>query len=78
MRVRIFFSRAQKTAAKFAEFESVELKNQFVTALNKDPVCVRKYKVYSNASSLERKEAALEVDVAQYQFYKRWALEHKL
>ena len=73
MSVRIFFSKARGTAAKYAEFESIELKNQFVTAMNKDPVCVRAYKAYSNASTSERKKAALEVDVAQYKFFKRWS-----
>ena len=73
MGFRLFFSIARGAASKYAEFKSIELKNQFVTAMNKDPVCVRAYKAYSSAPTSERKKAALEVDVAQYQFYKRWS-----
>ena len=78
MGYKLYFSLARRASSKFAEFQTAELKDSFVRALNKDRDYVRCYSKYSDASGQERKDLAFETDMIQYRFYKRWALEHQL
>lgn len=76
MSYRLFFSLARGSSSKFSEFESAELKDSFVKAMNSDRDCIRCYTKYSNASGTERKELAFQVDMVRYKFFQKWAAEN--
>ena len=71
------FSLAQSDTSKAAEFPSIELKNQYVTAEFKDLRCQRSYYKFQEArTKADSSKNAEELDATRWAFFSRWAKTH--
>jgi hypothetical protein len=67
------FSLAKSSTYNQAVFESVNDKEEYVTAEFSDPYIQELYKEYASALSVEqRKGWATKIDEARFAFYKKW------
>lgn len=74
MKIRLNFNLGDKTNnKKIVDFPSIAVKDEYVAAEFKDPLCREAYFAYQEARTLDQRlQAAKKLDNIRIMFYKRW------
>jgi hypothetical protein len=72
MSYTLSFNLAREPVCKRVSFATKQLKDEYVDAEYKDPLCRSLWLRYQCAVKAERPAAAKELDAARYAFYKSW------